>query len=214
MKNSRDIELLSAYLDGQLNPNESARLEARIDSDAELNSALIDIRAARNILRQLPRRKAPRNFTLTRAMVGANPPLPRAHSFFQFSSAFATVLLILTFAANMFSSQMGGSASAPANSASSEAAPMQALAPMAAAATEAPSVEMLPLATASADAATDAAPMAKQAPSVENSAPQNPPEVQNQIAVPIAWQIGLTALAIIGALIAFALRQSAKRKWR
>ena len=48
-----------------------------------------------------PSRKAPRNFTLTRQMVGLKPPLPRSYSFFRFSTAFATVLLTLTFAANL-----------------------------------------------------------------------------------------------------------------
>ncbi|MBI5951109.1 MAG: hypothetical protein HY865_05585 [Chloroflexi bacterium] len=103
MKNFRDIELLSSYLDGRLSPSESARLEARLASDPGLASAFEDLRAARSILRKLPSRKAPRNFTLTRQMVGLRPPLPRSYSFFRFSTAFATVLLTLTFAANALS---------------------------------------------------------------------------------------------------------------
>ena len=63
--NQRDLELLSSYLDGQLKPSDSARLEARLSSDADLRSVLDDLRAARGLLRQLPMRKAPRNFTLT-----------------------------------------------------------------------------------------------------------------------------------------------------
>jgi hypothetical protein len=98
--NNRDLELLSAYLDGQLTPNESARLETRIKSDPQMESALADLRAARGILRKLPKRKSPRNFTLTRQMVGLNPPLPRYYSFFRFATAFASLLLVLTFAAN------------------------------------------------------------------------------------------------------------------
>ena len=92
MKNFRDIELLSSYLDGQLSPSESTRLESRISADPELADAFNDIRAARGILRKLPVRKAPRNFTLTRKMVGLKPPLPRSYSFFRFSTAFATIL--------------------------------------------------------------------------------------------------------------------------
>jgi hypothetical protein len=101
MKNFRDIELLSSYLDGQLSPSESARLEARLSSDPELASAFDDLRAARGILRKLPSRKAPRNFTLTRQMVGLKPPLPRSYPFFRLSTALATALLTLTFAANL-----------------------------------------------------------------------------------------------------------------
>ncbi len=55
----RDIELLSAYLDGQLDSKESARLESRLKSDESLRAVLDDLRAARGILRQLPQRRAP-----------------------------------------------------------------------------------------------------------------------------------------------------------
>src|SRR5512133_1751824 len=103
MKNFHDIENLSAYLDGQLNASDAARLEARLKNDPELDSVLSDLRAARGILRKLPARKSPRNFTLTRQMVGLKPPLPRSYSFFRFSTAFATILLTLTFAANALS---------------------------------------------------------------------------------------------------------------
>ncbi|NOT04811.1 MAG: hypothetical protein HOP27_09465, partial [Anaerolineales bacterium] len=113
MKNFRDIEQLSAYLDGQLSPSDSARLESRITADPELASALSDLRAARGILRKLPARKAPRNFTLTRQMVGLKPPLPRTFSFFRFSTAFATILLILTFAANSVLPRISFGAAAP-----------------------------------------------------------------------------------------------------
>lgn len=113
MKNFRDIEQLSAYLDGQLSPSDSALLESRISADPELDSALRDIRSARNILRKLPARKAPRNFTLTRKMVGLKPPLPRAFSFFRFSTTFATLLLMLTFAANILIPRISFSAAAP-----------------------------------------------------------------------------------------------------
>ena len=62
MKNLRDIEKLSSYLDGQLSPSDSARLESRISTDPELDSVLSDLRAARGILRKLPARKAPRTW--------------------------------------------------------------------------------------------------------------------------------------------------------
>ena len=75
--NRRDTEKLSAYLDGELKPSDSTKLEARLKTDPELASVLNDIRATRTLLRKLPSRKAPRNFTLTRKMVGQNPPLPR-----------------------------------------------------------------------------------------------------------------------------------------
>jgi anti-sigma factor RsiW len=57
MKNFREIEHLSAYLDGQLNTSELARLESRLNSDPELVSVLDDLRATRGILVNFPNAK-------------------------------------------------------------------------------------------------------------------------------------------------------------
>jgi hypothetical protein len=174
MKKFRDIEQLSSYLDGQLNPSESARLESRLAADTELASAFNDLRAARSILRKLPSRKAPRNFTLTRQMVGLKPPLPRSYAFFRFSTALATVLFVLTFAANAlsqtpligadggaFATGRGGGGGAS----ESAAAPVEAPAAMSdateAPAAAAPALEMQPMPTLSADFAATEAPAAK-----------------------------------------------------
>jgi hypothetical protein len=110
----RDIELISSYLDGQLSPSESARLESRLSSDSNLRAAMHDLREARGLLRQLPARKAPRNFTLTRQMVGLKPPLPRAYPTFRFATALATLLLVVTFAVNALGSSLSKTAAAPA----------------------------------------------------------------------------------------------------
>jgi anti-sigma factor RsiW len=266
MKNFRDIELLSSYLDGQLSPSESARLEARLSSDTELASAFNDLRAARGILRKLPARKAPRNFTLTRQMVGLKPPLPRSYSFFRFSTAFATVLFALTFAANALSQipligangggfGMGGggggvaeSAAAPAEAPAATEEPYgigggpaateapAAMAPLVAVtatpagtfAPAAPALEMQPAPTMSADAVATEAPTAKQMetppealnqPPVENQAeavpvPAEQPRSQNQILIPVGWQIALFILVVLSGLIAFLLRRSAIQKWK
>jgi len=104
--NRRDIELLSAYLDGELKPADSARLETRLNSDPQLASVLSDLRATRTLLRRLPSRKAPRNFTLTRKMVGQNPPLPRAYPLFRLATTIATLLLFFTFGLNFVGSQL------------------------------------------------------------------------------------------------------------
>ena len=112
MNNFRDIEQLSAYLDGELSGPETKRLETRLADDPQLVSVLNDLRSARVILRKLPKHKAPRNFTLTRQMVGLKPPLPRSYSFVRFSTAFATVLLVVSFLFNFMSLGMGGAAPA------------------------------------------------------------------------------------------------------
>lgn len=103
---SRDVEKLSAYLDGQLKTSEKARLESRLKSEPELASALNDLRQARRILRQLPQRRAPRNFTLTPTMVGQKPPMPGTYPVFRFASVLAAVLLFFTFATNFMSPRL------------------------------------------------------------------------------------------------------------
>jgi hypothetical protein len=199
MNNFRDIEQLTSYLDGQLSPTESARLESRLSSNPELASAFKDLRAARGILRKLPSRKAPRNFTLTRQMVGLKPPLPRSYSFFRFSTAFATILLVLTFAANALTqiprmtfgsaapvmqeaSGMGGGA--PVESFAAAEAPSTTATPAAigeAPAAAAPALEMEPLPTASLDTAATDLPTAKVAGTQSELADQ--PQVENSVEV-------------------------------
>jgi len=103
--NQRDLEYLSSYLDGQLSPSDSTRLEARLQREPELGSVLDDLRAARGLLRKLPQRRAPRNFTLTRKMVGVNPPMPRSYPVFRFVTALATLLFFFTFGLNTLAPQ-------------------------------------------------------------------------------------------------------------
>lgn len=239
MKNFRDIEQFSAYLDEQLSPSESARLESRISSDPELASAFNDIRSARVILRKLPARKAPRNFSLTRQMVGLKPPLPRSYSFFRFSTAFATILLMLTFAANSIVPNISFSASAPApadqeafgidGGPSSAAMPAASEAPVATEAPAAPVVEMtamptmesLPTAALEAPAAKEAATPSEllDQPPTQNLAESGPvpdeqSRFQNQALIPFVWQVALFILILLSGLAAFLLRRSAIQKWK
>ena len=236
MKNFRDIEQLSAYLDGQLSPSDSARLESRISADPELASVLSDLRVARSILRKLPARKAPRNFTLTRKMVGLKPPLPRTFSFFRLSTAFATFLLMLTFAANSVIPRIGFGAAAPmaaqeaygigggGSGGGCEEPCIQSLAvpTEAPVATEAPAMELSALPTeglpsASEDAARVGETAIVETPAAKDAAnasvPQDQPTVKNEAIIPMAWQVGLLVIGLMSAGIAFAINQNAKRKW-
>lgn len=238
--NQRDLELLSSYLDGQLKPSdaERARLEARLSSDPNLRAVLDDLRSARTLLRKLPARKAPRNFTLTPKMVGKNPPLPRSYPAFRFVTAIATLLLFFSVGFNVLAPQlasqtplygMGGggapdvySAQAPAAAAPATEAP---------AATEAPSAEMAPVATmpplptttlAAADtaripetpseknAATAEPGLQSQAP-VQNAqpAPRSAPKL-----IPPLWQILLAGIALLSAFVMLMMRRLAAERWR
>ncbi len=62
---ARQQHLLMAYLDGELSPRERARFEATLASDPALQQALAEARGLKMALTQLPKVRAPRNFTLT-----------------------------------------------------------------------------------------------------------------------------------------------------
>jgi hypothetical protein len=109
----RDVERLSAYLDGELSQAEQRRLEARLRREMNLAAALDELRAARALLRRTPRRRAPRNFMLTPKMAGLRPPLPRAVPALRLASVVAALLLFFTFAGNLLGPISFG-ASAPA----------------------------------------------------------------------------------------------------
>jgi len=90
----RELEQLSAYLDGQLSARERARLESRLWQDPALRNALDELDRTRQALRSLPRLRAPRNFTLTPQMVGQRRVAPRLYPAFGFVSALAMLLLL------------------------------------------------------------------------------------------------------------------------
>jgi hypothetical protein len=108
----RDIERLSAWLDGQLPQAEKTRLESRIGADPELAAALEEMRQARALLRRTPQRRAPRNFTLTPKMAGVRPPVPRAAPVLSWASAAAMLLFVFTLGANLLG-QFSFGAAAP-----------------------------------------------------------------------------------------------------
>ena len=159
----RDTEQLSAYLDNQLSPVERQRLEVRLKDDLELRSLLADLSQARAILRQLPARKAPRNFRLTPEMAGIRPPVPRIFPVFRLASTLAAVLLFFAFAANLTLPALGAiQAAAPAPA-------MQAAGPANRAAA--------PLAPASSAAGLEATPTASEAYSIPSAAPTAGPGI-------------------------------------
>jgi anti-sigma factor RsiW len=66
----RDLELLSAYLDGELADREKEMLEQRLAREDALRAELDDLRETVALVSDLPRLKAPRNFTLDPAAYG------------------------------------------------------------------------------------------------------------------------------------------------
>lgn len=64
-----DLMALSAYLDGALDPPERSSLERRLATEPLLRAELDSLRDTVNLVKSLPRLKAPRDFTLTPAML-------------------------------------------------------------------------------------------------------------------------------------------------
>ena len=227
--NRRDIELLSSYLDGQLKPSDTARLEARLSTDPDLRAVLDDLRSTRGLLRRLPMRKAPRNFTLTSKMVGKNPPLPRTYPAFRFVTALASLLLFFTVGLNFLAPQMASQP--PADGRGGEGAPeifeapaMPEEAATEAAATEAPaeepSIQMVPQPTQtmpSADTARELATPAEKD-GIEGNAPSQDQAQGSDASVPqpipATWQVILAVVALAGVLAMVLMRQMAASRWR
>jgi hypothetical protein len=115
----RDYEQLSAYLDGQLSIAEKRRLEARLNEQPELRSALEELGETRSLLRMAPRKRAPRNFTLTPSMVRESQPQRRSllnmFPALSFASALAALALVFSFLFELspgVSSRMAGASPA------------------------------------------------------------------------------------------------------
>jgi hypothetical protein len=98
----RDVERLSAYLDGALSSDERDRLEERFHENPDLRSALEEMRMAVWLMRSMPEVKPPRSFTLTPEMVGIRER-PRAYPIFQLATVLATLALVVVVGIDFFS---------------------------------------------------------------------------------------------------------------
>ncbi|GMV34544.1 MAG: hypothetical protein DCC59_02630 [Chloroflexi bacterium] len=239
MTNFRDIENLSAYLDGQLDEKKSTEIESRLKSDPELESALQELRFARTVLRRLPARKAPRNFTLTRQMAGLKPPLPRSYPLVRFATVLAAILFLFSFTANTLAPMVSFGAAAPApiggmggGGADTQAPAEETLmqesaateeaftAQMAPAATEAPPTELTPLPADTEGARIgEPTPSLKEGadqPSAQDSAPEtaDQPEVATEPPLSANWTVIFFILSVAGGIVMRIMRRNAKRKWR
>ncbi len=117
----KEWERLSAYLDGQLSERERRQVEEWLRTRPEVREAWQSLRQTHHVLRHAPRRKAPRNFTLTPAMVRASLPRPRSPLVWQLAPTLAVFLVIVAVMLEFF--PMGGIAASPR-------APLTAAAPM------------------------------------------------------------------------------------
>lgn len=118
-KTARTDELLSAYLDGELSPEERTRLEARLVADPDLRARLGAMRRTVDLVRDLPQVKAPRNFILTPDMVAParRRPVPlrrRLAPILTFATAISALACALVLIGNLAMLGTGGFGAVPA----------------------------------------------------------------------------------------------------
>ncbi|MAS35839.1 MAG: hypothetical protein CL610_17655 [Anaerolineaceae bacterium] len=102
--NDRDHELISAYIDNALNAAERDAFQRRLADEPDLQREVDSLRQTVALLRQLPDRKAPRNFTLDRSMLPERKTLPFALTT-TFSALSAAAAALLFFFGAYFLSQ-------------------------------------------------------------------------------------------------------------
>jgi anti-sigma factor RsiW len=217
---SHDAEALSAYLDGQLSPPEARRLEQRIQSDSDLRELLADLAFGRSALKQVPRRRVPRNFVLRPSMGALRGPVPRSVPVLRFASVLATLLLVATFAINGLATRaratpaaapmqaygsggVGGAAPSPEALLQSNAAQAPAEGQDTAATTSPPQ-------TMPPTPPTAAQPVPKEGPL---AAPRTLPRSAPTNAIPPIWQILLGAVAALSAGLAWYAFRASRRNF-
>lgn len=90
---TRDLELLSAYIDGELSARGLARLLARLEREPGLKQALEEMKAVVQQMGALPEAPLPRSFTLTPEAAGIRSR-PRAYPVFQLATALAAIAFV------------------------------------------------------------------------------------------------------------------------
>ena len=91
----RARELLSAYIDGELSPQEKALVEGHLRECADCRQELETLRRTVAILRDAPRPALPRSFVIRRADLEKAPALSRAPAFLRVAAALGAAAFVL-----------------------------------------------------------------------------------------------------------------------
>jgi hypothetical protein len=92
---AKDLELLSSYLDHQLSPSDKKHVESRLAVDVDFQNTLAGLRRTKYILRTLPQRSVPRNFTIPLQEKKSRFDPFQYFRVFRFSSAAAVLGLLI-----------------------------------------------------------------------------------------------------------------------
>jgi hypothetical protein len=111
-------EALNAYLDDALSPQERRQFEQQLTRDADLRREVEQRRALQTQMRQMPRRRVPRNFTLDPAVYGRpqRQPLFQLYPVMRTAAVLTAIFFILAIGADLFlagQSNLAVSSSAP-----------------------------------------------------------------------------------------------------
>ncbi|MGB2895305.1 MAG: hypothetical protein WBB65_03960 [Anaerolineales bacterium] len=101
---TRDLVILSAYLDGELSARDLARLLARLEREPELAQVLEEMKAVVKQLGSLPEASLPRSFTLTPEEAGIRSR-SRVYPVFQFATALAAIAFVALVGLDTFTGQ-------------------------------------------------------------------------------------------------------------
>jgi len=102
----RDLERLSAFMDGELSPAEAEKLAARLKTDKQLSGTLEGLRATAAVVGGLPDVRPLKSFALTEEMVRPR----RAYPILQLSTAMAALGFVLVVGADLYLNNLGSSA--------------------------------------------------------------------------------------------------------
>ncbi len=120
----RDLELISAYIDSRLSPAENTEVKERLIYDPLFKQLLNDLTYTRGLLQALPKKSAPRNFTIS----AERAPVQRRAFWLQpalsFVSVAAAVTLVIVFASSFL---LGGASKAAPGAPASQSTELRAM---------------------------------------------------------------------------------------
>ncbi len=96
---NKDWQLLSDLLDGQLDAAKSSKVLKRLEKEPALHAAYENLRWTQSLMRQVPRRKVPHNYILTRHMAAeAKKESGVKRSYYNLASVLASLVFVVLLA--------------------------------------------------------------------------------------------------------------------
>lgn len=111
----KELEQLSAYLDGQLNETEKRQIASRLAQEPELREHYEGLRKTKMLFSRLSRVRAPRSFALTPEMVKVRKAKRPFYTSLRWATSLAAILLVVVFGAEfIFNNPLAARSAIPA----------------------------------------------------------------------------------------------------